>query len=147
MLTPASASDRRLLAGLLAADGSRWVGPSAQLAMPDEVFSPGMYRTTFSLAGAGFLRLEVAEGLGVIVVWVAPPHRRRGLASAALVELVEHAEELRLLALEAVVDPENHAALAFFGANSFAHAAYAGDAHVLQRCVGELAPWPSHPTG
>jgi RimJ/RimL family protein N-acetyltransferase len=122
LLTSCTPDDRRALA--VDADRS-WVRPVTQLGLDDADRSEWWRRTYRIGDRVGFVRVEArrldAGVLRALTIWVRPAARRQGLAGAAIGELIGIE---RLDCVEALVAPDNTAALALFASCGFAAAGH-----------------------
>lgn len=68
----------------------------------------------------GFLRLDMGpDRIAELTIVVAPGHRRQGIGSSALTQLVEEARRRGLHRLQAMVEPDHVEALEFFVEQGF----------------------------
>ncbi|MBM3974772.1 MAG: GNAT family N-acetyltransferase [Planctomycetes bacterium] len=88
----------------------------------------------------GFLRYDPGpDGVAELTIAVAPTARRRGVGRALVAAALQLARAGGLRALDAAIDLQNAAALAFFGAHGFERERPCGDRLVLRRLVHTTA--------
>lgn len=88
----------------------------------------------------GFLRYDPGpDGVAELTIAVAPTERRRGVGQALLAAALQLARASGARALDAAIDLQNEAALAFFAGHGFERQRPCGDRVVLRRLVHATA--------
>lgn len=143
-LRPFTLADARMVASWLDGPGlgvpagpigSRW----AERLLTD----PGVHAwiAVRGTESAGFARFDVGpDRIAELTIAVAGHLRRSGIGSAMLRLLQGQAQKLRILRIQAVVDPANAAALAFFGQNGFDEVPGSTPARIFVRWMHEVDP-------
>ncbi|MGE3174803.1 MAG: N-acetyltransferase family protein [Planctomycetota bacterium] len=86
----------------------------------------------------GFGRLDVGpDRVAELTIAIAPALRRHGIGARVLRLVLERGQRLRVRRVQAIVDPANHAALAFFAENGFEEASGVGAARTFVRWIHE----------